>query len=991
MVNTLLVDNYDSYTFNLAHQIARVAGSEPFVVKNDEITIQQIAALAPDVVVLSPGPGHPRVPRDFGICSELVATGRYPTLGICLGHQGIGHYYGGRVTHAPRVMHGLLSAIYHSGTQLFAGLPQGFEVVRYHSLAVEPALPDVLEKAAWTDDGVVMGLHHRTLPLWGVQFHPESICTTYGDAIVANFFELALGRRPVVRPRPRPPTRPGVTNGRAARALSSRKLDFFVEPEDVFVELFAESETAIWLDSSMSRSELPDASSNRLGNGLRPAASRFTYIGDASGPSAYTIRYDMQGRQVSLARRNETIHQRQTIFDCLREHLAQPVVDDVDLPFDFHGGLCGYLGYELKADCGASDAHASATPEAMLVHLDRFLAFDHVERAIYLVARDVSGQQARVTAWFDEIERRLRTTPVAPPPRTDAARIPPTFALARGRDQYLAEIAACKRDITNGESYEICLTNKVRAAPIARPLDLYRILRRQSPAPFAAYLRFGSLAILSASPEQFLRVDRTGLITAKPIKGTRRRGANPDEDQQIREELRTSVKDRAENLMIVDLMRNDLGRVSVADTVEVPVLMDVETYATVHQLVSTITGQLRPEHSLVDLLSATFPGGSMTGAPKHRTMEIIDRLEGEARGVYSGAIGLLGLNGSCSLNIVIRTIVCTPNDTTIGVGGAITALSDPSEEFEEILVKANGAVRAIVTYATGRECVRRPWIEGADVSSRGGDVASAVEPTFDLDAYLARISYAGPRAPTAEVLAAIHIAHAQTVPFENLDIALGVPIRLDLPSLVAKIVVGRRGGYCYEQNFLFATALRELGFAVEILAARVRTGSPRPAPRTHCLLRVTIDGAAWLADVGFAGEGLLEPLPWREGDDLCSGGIRYRLEPEGNETMLLGATPGAGWQPLYAIRTDDPLTQIDLELGNWFTSTHPLSPFTRSIVAQRISHDERLRLVNNDLTIRRGSEIEKTEIGDPDQLLEVLRTRFLLDFPSGTRFNAPAA
>lgn len=720
MVNTLLVDNYDSYTFNLAHQIARVAGSEPYVVKNDEITIQQIAALDPAVVVLSPGPGHPRVPRDFGICAELVATGRYPTLGICLGHQGIGHYHGGCVTHAPRVMHGLLSAIYHNGTQLFAGLPQGFEVVRYHSLAVEPPLPDVLEKTAWTDDGIVMGLQHRTLPLWGVQFHPESICTTYGDAIIANFYELALGRRPVARPRPRPPARPGGTNGRVARALSSRKLDFFVEPEDVFVELFADSENAIWLDSSMSRSELPGAVPSRPDSGQRPAASRFTYIADSSGPHAYTIRYDLRSRRVRLRRRNETIHQRQTIFDCLREHFAQPVVDGVDLPFDFHGGLCGFLGYELKADCGAADAHAAATPDAMLLHLDRFLAFDHVERAIYLVARDVPGHEARVTAWFDEVERRLRTTPVAPPPRTDAARIPPTFALARDQDQYLADIAACKRDITNGESYEICLTNKVRAPRITRPLDLYRILRRQSPAPFAAYLRFGELAILSASPEQFLRVDRTGLITAKPIKGTRRRGANPDEDQQIRAELRASVKDRAENLMIVDLMRNDLGRVSVADTVEVPVLMDVETYATVHQLVSTITGQLRPEHSLVDLLCATFPGGSMTGAPKHRTMEIIDGLERQARGVYSGAIGLLGMNGSCSLNIVIRTIVCTPDDTTIGVGGAITALSDPNEEFEEIMLKANGAVRAIVTYATGREPTQRPRVEGADVGGPGG-------------------------------------------------------------------------------------------------------------------------------------------------------------------------------------------------------------------------------------------------------------------------------
>jgi N-hydroxyarylamine O-acetyltransferase len=262
---------------------------------------------------------------------------------------------------------------------------------------------------------------------------------------------------------------------------------------------------------------------------------------------------------------------------------------------------------------------------------------------------------------------------------------------------------------------------------------------------------------------------------------------------------------------------------------------------------------------------------------------------------------------------------------------------------------------------------------------------------FDLDAYLARIGHDGPRTPTADTLVAVHVAHAQTVPFENLDIALGAQIKLDLASLAAKIVGGKRGGYCFEQNSLFAAALRQLGFAVEILAARVRMGPPRPTPRTHCLLRVTIDGAPWLADVGFGGEGLLEPVPWRAGEDLSSGGIRYRLEPEGKDTLLHAALPGAGWLPLYAIRADDPVLPIDLELANWFTSTHPMSPFTRGVIAQKIGRDERLRLVNKDFTIRRGSELEKQEITDPDQLLEVLRTRFALDFPAGTRFKAPVS
>jgi len=262
-----------------------------------------------------------------------------------------------------------------------------------------------------------------------------------------------------------------------------------------------------------------------------------------------------------------------------------------------------------------------------------------------------------------------------------------------------------------------------------------------------------------------------------------------------------------------------------------------------------------------------------------------------------------------------------------------------------------------------------------------------VEPTFDLEAYLARIGYTGPREPTAAVLAMLHTAHAETIPFENLDIALGQPIQLDLASLMTKIVVGKRGGYCYEQNTLFAEVLRLFGFAVEMLAARVRMGPPRPTPRTHCLLRVTIDGDAWLADVGFGGDGLLEPVPWTLGEDLGSGGIRYRLEAEGADTVLHAALPNAGWLPLYAIRADDVVLPIDLEVANWFTSTHPASPFVRGVIAQKVGRDERLRLVGKELTIKRGAHQEKIEVTDPEQLLAILREKFTLDFPAGTRFK----
>jgi aminodeoxychorismate synthase component I len=277
-----------------------------------------------------------------------------------------------------------------------------------------------------------------------------------------------------------------------------------------------------------------------------------------------------------------------------------------------------------------------------------------------------------------------------PPPSPPSA-----LSLARSPEQYLKDVEASIDHLLEGDSYEICLTNKLQLDLDVDSLDLYRTLRKANPAPFAAYLRFGDLAVLSSSPERFLRVSRDGEAEARPIKGTSRRGATPEEDAALAAALAADEKNRAENLMIVDLLRNDLGAVCEVGSVEVPAMMAVESYETVHQLVSEVRGRLRPGASAADCVRSCFPPGSMTGAPKLRTTAILDELEGSPRGVYSGAIGWFGLGGAADLAVAIRTIVLAAGRAEIGAGGAVVLQSDPRREFEEMLLKAAAPLRAI--------------------------------------------------------------------------------------------------------------------------------------------------------------------------------------------------------------------------------------------------------------------------------------------------------
>jgi para-aminobenzoate synthetase len=709
-LKTLLIDNYDSFTYNLFQLLADVNGDEPLVVRNDEASWDELSAQDFDNVVISPGPGRPDRPEDFGICAEVIRNAAVPLLGVCLGHQGLGALCGAEIVPAPEPVHGRLSAILHGDSPLFAGIPREFQAVRYHSLCVEQPLPDELEGVAWTSDGVLMAVEHRDRPLWGVQFHPESICTEHGRRLLENFRDLSFvrGER---RGHPRPDNRrsnetddlsirpfEGVPVAPSPR-LVVRRLDTLADSERAFVSLYGKSENAFWLDSS------------RVGDG-----AHFSFMGDGSGPLGAKVTYDVGGGEVRVERGEEVELHRESIFEYLDRETERLRLPETELPFEFDCGFAGWLGYELKAECGGEAAHESSLPDAALIFAGRMIAFDHVERHTYLLCLAETGATEDAERWLSDTATRLGSLP----PLGELAESggdPVEFRLARPRERYLGEIAECKRLLAEGETYEVCLTNSVLADSAPEPLALYRTLRRVNPAPFSSFVRFGDAAVLSSSPERFLRVGRDRWVEAKPIKGTSRRGESAAEDVRLAERLRGDEKNRAENLMIADLLRNDLGSVCEIGTVHVPSLMQVETYETVHQLVSTVRGLLHDGLGPLDCVRACFPPGSMTGAPKRRTMEVIDRLEGEARGVYSGAIGWFGLSGGCDLSVAIRTIVLDGGAATIGAGGAIVALSDAEGEYEEMLLKASAPMRAIDPTADPAHALRREGPTTAGSSS----------------------------------------------------------------------------------------------------------------------------------------------------------------------------------------------------------------------------------------------------------------------------------
>ena len=473
------------------------------------------------------------------------------------------------------------------------------------------------------------------------------------------------------------------------RELVVRPLSFAVNCEDAYPLLTAGAEYSFWLDSA--REESPMSVASYVG--VVPAQLSPLHVDSARAAAESGAEDPFAQLETALAR---------------APRVHPDAAAETGLPAGLRGGYVGYFGYEARAAMslehghpvpGYLPAHEAPTPDSLWLPAVRYLVHEHARPGVAARSWLVGDEP-----WCEAAERLLSaageraseiasdSTPVNTPELTEPLLFP-----APAAEAYMDSVRASQHEIYEGNSYEVCLTAQTNAR-IQNPspelfFELYRRQRAHNAAPYAAYLRCGDFSVLSSSPERFLSVDEQRNAQTKPIKGTIARGATPEEDAAAAAWLRTDEKTRAENLMIVDLLRNDLSLVSEPHTVRVPVLMGVESYSTVHQLVSTVSSRLREGISAVAAARACFPGGSMTGAPKPSTMQIIEGLEGRARGVYSGTLGFVSADGSANLSIVIRTLVAHDDGVvTLAAGGAIVADSDPTAEYEEMLTKLHAAL-----------------------------------------------------------------------------------------------------------------------------------------------------------------------------------------------------------------------------------------------------------------------------------------------------------
>lgn len=717
----LLIDSYDSFTFNLSTLVEKVTGAKVVTIHNDSLSAKELVEeILPlfDAIVVGPGPGSPEIPSDVGVLPALWALSEknlIPVFGVCLGFQSMVLGFGGDISRLNVVRHGQPGEIMHSGTSIFEGLPQKYLSTRYHSLCAA-RIPPILEELAWCTDGndkIVMAAKHCQLPLWGVQYHPESICSEQGEKIILNFWNQARQWSQSV--------------GRVKKYDVRRYEDmlrYSIKPNPLFGPKVSSSAVkgvvngnhptigtlmVQWTGYDSSITMITDALDSPfviLGSGAYPG--RWSIIGvlEEGVTPVFSHYRTYHGDQVfvrKLGTSQETqypLDRGTGIWGYLADFMAPKIkaYKNSELPTDctFIGGLIGYFGYDSAAVGPRQpypDSPVRRYADVSLVYVDRTILVDHKTNKVYVVSLRPFD-----TDWIDLMMSTIKKTKKKPvPPIATSLGEQPKVVLP-DREKYISKIDKAKEYLASGDSYELCLTAQTTIS-FPRPIDpysLYKILLKRNPAPYSCFMNFDS-TLVGSSPERFMSWTKDGVCEFRPIKGTVRKG--PKVTREIADKILNTPKERGENLMIVDLIRHDLNQ--LLSNVRVSKLMTVEEYETVFQLVSVIQGDLPGDYKGLDLLAHSLPPGSMTGAPKIRSVEILEELEDhQPRGIYSGVAGYWSVHDEGDWSVIIRSAFSYAGDGLkewrIGAGGAITILSDSEEEWEEMKTKLESALQAFV-------------------------------------------------------------------------------------------------------------------------------------------------------------------------------------------------------------------------------------------------------------------------------------------------------
>lgn len=668
----LILDNFDSFTYNLYQYFGQLK-EKVIVRRKDQCTLAEIETLNPELIVISPGPCSPNE-ASFALSVVEHFKGRIPILGVCLGHQVIGQVFGAKVVRAKKPIHGKVSPIHHDGKGVFHNLPNPLTVTRYNSLVLErTSIPEELIITAESEDGEIMGIRHYHFPIEGVQFHPEAILTEAGHDLLSN--ALANARKWSVKASP----------------WEIRSISLALPPSQLF-PAFRQCNMPFFLDSG----------------GNYPDLGRYSFMGAFPflQVTAFPDKVELVWPESS---RRETRFLTGTKSLQVLDSLLSKYRLSNSTPFPFAGGAVGFFSYDLKNELEQLPDKAQddlKIPLWRFAWYDGIVIYDHKDERYWLTACGMNeeGEPLPELAVFrlkrlEALLQEFTSNPMSLSSsslhwQSNSSEYSPVTSTV-SREQYLRDIKRVIEYIFAGDIYQANLSQRFNLPYSGDPWLLYQKLHEHNPAPFAAFLPYDDFQILCSSPERFLRIDSDGKIETRPIKGTRPRGDSPQTDLALANELQNSPKDRAELTMIIDLERNDLGRICRFGSVKVTELLRLEKYPTVWHLVSTITGQLKENLQASEILAAVFPGGSITGAPKIRAMEIIEELEPYKRGIYTGSIGYLGFDGAWDLNIVIRTVLLKDGKAYIHTGGGIVADSDPNREYQETLHKAQALFKVL--------------------------------------------------------------------------------------------------------------------------------------------------------------------------------------------------------------------------------------------------------------------------------------------------------